>query len=69
MLYIYLHRDTESFPMRTQTQDGLLNNYAVEPAVYYAEFPSEYQQQQYLQQGAIALVLLSTLMGMALSLG
>lgn len=55
--------------MRTQTQDGLLNNYAVEPAVYYAEFPSEYQQQQYLQQGAIALVLLSTLMGMALSLG
>lgn len=55
--------------MRTQTQDGLLNNYATEPAVYYAEFPSEFQQQQYLQQGAIALGIVSALVFTALSLG
>ena len=38
----------------TTTQDGLLNNYAAEPPVYYAEFPSPEQQQQYALQGAIA---------------
>ncbi len=40
--------------MYTTTQDGLLNNYAVEPAVYYAEFPSPEQQQRYAFQAAIA---------------
>ena len=38
----------------TVGNDGLMNNYAVEPKMYYAEFPSEWQQKQYLFQGTIA---------------
>ena len=40
--------------MYTTNNEGLLNNYAVEPPVYYAEFPSEWQQQRYAFQGAVA---------------
>ncbi|MDX2230359.1 MAG: ssl1498 family light-harvesting-like protein [Leptolyngbyaceae cyanobacterium bins.349] len=40
--------------MYTTSTEGLLNNYAVEPPVYYAEFPSEWQIQRYAFQGAIA---------------
>lgn len=40
--------------MFTTSNEGLLNNYAAEPNMYYAEFPSEWQQRQYLWQGAIA---------------
>lgn len=40
--------------MHTVDETGLLNNYAVEPTVYAAEFPSLEQQQQYALQGAIA---------------
>lgn len=43
----------------TVGNDGLLNNYAVEPDMYYAEFPSEWQQKQYLFQGAIAISLIA----------
>jgi hypothetical protein len=46
--------------MYTTTQDGLINNYAVEPAMYYAEFPSEWQQRRYAFQGAIAFLLVIT---------
>ena len=55
--------------MYTTNEEGLLNNYAVEPALYYAEFPTEYQQSQYLWQGAIATLLIATLLGTALSVG
>jgi len=40
--------------MYTTSTEGLLNNYAVEPPVYYAEFPTEWQIQRYAFQGAIA---------------
>lgn len=43
--------------MYTTNEEGLLNNYAVEPPVYFAEYPSEDQQQRYALQGAIALLL------------
>lgn len=43
--------------MRYTTDDrGILNNYAVEPAIYFAEYPSVEQQQRYALQGAIAIV-------------
>jgi len=45
--------------MYTTNNEGLLNNYAVEPAVYYAEFPTEWQQQRYAFQGAIATLLVA----------
>ncbi len=51
----------------TQLDNGILNNYAVEPQVYYAASPAPYQLRRYLIQGAIAalfvisLVILSTM--------
>jgi hypothetical protein len=55
--------------MRYTTYDrGLLNNYAVEPVVYAAEYPSEAQQQQYLFQGALAVLLVLSLFMTALSI-
>ena len=45
--------------MYTTNNEGLLNNYAVEPPVYYAEFPSEWQIQRYTFQGAIAFLFVS----------
>lgn len=43
--------------MYTTNPEGLLNNYAVEPPVYFAEYPSLDQQQRYAFQGAIAVLL------------
>jgi hypothetical protein len=40
--------------MYTTNEEGILNNYATEPAVYFAQYPSIEQQQSYALQGAIA---------------
>ncbi|ACK67815.1 conserved hypothetical protein [Rippkaea orientalis PCC 8801] len=45
----------------TQLDNGILNNYAVEPNTYYAQYPAPYQQRRYLIQGAIAALLVTTL--------
>ena len=45
--------------MRTYSEDGLLNNYATEPALYFAESPSPKQQQQYAFQATIAVLLVA----------
>lgn len=42
--------------MYTTNEEGILNNYATEPAVYFAQSPSPEQQQQYAFQGAIAIL-------------
>lgn len=42
--------------MYTVNEEGLLNNYAIEPAVTYAEYPTVYEQKRYALQGAIALL-------------
>lgn len=47
--------------MYTTDDRGILNNYAVEPAVYVAEYPSQEQQQRYLFQGAVAILLVGML--------
>ena len=47
--------------MYTTTTEGLLNNYATEPQVYFAQYPSPEQQQQYALQGAIATLLVVAL--------
>ena len=47
--------------MYTTNNEGILNNYAVESPVYYAEYPSQEQQQRYLFQGAVAIMLVSLL--------
>ena len=38
----------------TQLDNGVLNNYAVEPKVTYEEYPTVYEQKRYLQLGALA---------------
>ncbi len=43
----------------TSTPDGLLNNYATEPAIYPALFPSPEQQRRYALQGAFATLLVT----------
>ncbi|MDX2243197.1 MAG: ssl1498 family light-harvesting-like protein [Leptolyngbyaceae cyanobacterium bins.302] len=53
--------------MYTTDNEGLLNNYAVEPAVYYAEFPSEWQQQRYALQGAVAALVVALTIFTAIS--
>lgn len=51
----------------TINEQGQLNNYASEPAVYYAEYPSPMQQQKYAVLGAVAAFLVSTLVLVALA--
>lgn len=52
----------------TTSNEGLLNNYAVEPPIYYAEFPSEWEQQRYAFQGAIAALFVSLTILTAISI-
>ena len=48
--------------MYTTTDEyGIINNYATEPDIYYAVFPSPEQQRNYLLQGALAFGLVTTL--------
>src|SRR5687767_12281922 len=42
----------------TVDQEGLTNNYAVEPDMYYAVFPSPEQARQYALQGFVATTLI-----------
>ncbi|WP_143170960.1 photosystem II assembly protein Psb34 [[Phormidium ambiguum] IAM M-71] len=48
--------------MYTTDDRGVLNNYAVEPTVYCAEYPSQEQQKSYLFQGAVAVLFVSVLL-------
>jgi len=47
--------------MYTTNEEGILNNYAAEPSVYFAEYPSIDQQQRYLFQGGVAVLFVSLL--------
>jgi hypothetical protein len=51
----------------TVNEDGILNNYATEPQMYYAEYPSVEQQRRYVQLGGVAALLISSLILMAVS--
>ena len=42
--------------MYTTNEEGILNNYAAEPAMYFAEYPSPEQQRSYVIQGAVAFL-------------
>ncbi len=44
-----------------QLDNGILNNYATEPDIYYAAYPSFEEQQNYRLQGAIATILVTAL--------
>jgi len=47
--------------MYTTDDRGILNNYAVEPTVYVAEYPTAEEQQRYTFQGAVAILFVSFL--------
>lgn len=51
----------------TQLDNGTLNNYAVEPEVYFAAYPSAEQQQRYALQGALAAMLVTGLLLVSLA--
>jgi hypothetical protein len=51
----------------SQDERGILNNFAVEPTLYFAEAPSPAQQRQYWIQGAVATTLVAVLFGVALT--
>jgi hypothetical protein len=44
--------------MYTTDETGIMNNYATEPKMYFADYPSPERQRQYLIQGAIAFMLI-----------
>ncbi|MGA9380472.1 MAG: ssl1498 family light-harvesting-like protein [Phormidium sp.] len=47
--------------MYTTNEEGFLYNYAAEPTIYFAEYPSQEQQQRYLFQGAVAVMFVTLL--------
>ena len=51
----------------TADENGVWNNYASEPEVYFATYPSPEQQGRYWFQGGLAVLLVSTLTMIALS--
>lgn len=57
----------EERDMYTTDDRGILNNYALEPAMSYTEYPSQDQQRQYALQGAVATLIVSALVLIALS--
>ena len=46
--------------MYTVDETGVMNNYAVEPETYFAEYPSEEQQRRYMLQAGLATLLIAT---------
>ncbi|MBD2355968.1 ssl1498 family light-harvesting-like protein [Tolypothrix sp. FACHB-123] len=52
----------------TINEDGVLNNYATEPQMYYAEYPAIWEQRKYVIQGIFASLIVTTLVLVALSI-
>jgi hypothetical protein len=51
----------------TVNEDGVLNNYATEPQMYYAEYPAIWEQRKYVIQSVFATLIVTTLVLVALS--
>ena len=47
-------------------ENGIMNNFASEPQMYYAEAPSSQEKRNYVLWGAIATALISASVGVAL---
>ncbi len=45
----------------TQLDNGITNNYPIEPGLYYAEYPAPFQQRRYLIQGVVATLFVTSL--------
>ncbi|WP_017297000.1 photosystem II assembly protein Psb34 [Nodosilinea nodulosa] len=51
----------------TQLDNGTLNNYAVEPAMYFASYPSPEQQRGYVVQATAAALFVAGLLLVSLA--
>jgi hypothetical protein len=51
----------------TVNEDGVLNNYATEPQMHYAEYPTIWEQRKYVVQGVFATLIVTTLVLVGLS--
>ncbi|MBD2167493.1 ssl1498 family light-harvesting-like protein [Calothrix sp. FACHB-156] len=49
----------------TINEDGILNNYANEPQIYYADYPSNEEQRSYSFQAGVATLLVTALVLLA----
>lgn len=49
----------------TVDEEGIVNNYAIEPEMSKAEYPSPKQQQRYIFLGAVAILLVSLVVWIA----
>ncbi|MFB2967532.1 photosystem II assembly protein Psb34 [Aerosakkonema sp. BLCC-F183] len=59
--------DTASGVGYTIDDEGLINNFAVEPDMYPSEYPSPRQQRQYIVLGVSAILFVAMLMLVAFS--
>ncbi|AFZ15113.1 hypothetical protein Cri9333_4327 [Crinalium epipsammum PCC 9333] len=51
----------------TTDERGILNNFAAEPKISYAEYPSQEEQRRYAMQGGVATLLVGVLLLIAFS--
>ncbi|MBS0017791.1 MAG: ssl1498 family light-harvesting-like protein [Arthrospira sp. SH-MAG29] len=51
----------------TTEEDGLVNNFAVEPKVYTAEPPNKTQKRNYIVWGVLAAVLVAGVLAIAVA--
>jgi hypothetical protein len=51
----------------TVNENGVLNNYANEPQMYYSEYPAIWEQRKYVVQGVFAAMIVATLVLVGLS--
>lgn len=49
----------------TTDETGRLNNYATEPEMYFAAYPSPEQQRSYVKQGSLAVLFAVSLLFLA----
>ncbi len=67
VILLYISKQLREKTMYTTVnEDGVLNNYATEPKVYYAQYPAIWEQRKYVIQGAIATLIVTTLVLVAL---
>ena len=60
--FSYISKQKREKTMYTTTnEDGILNNYAAEPKIHYAEYPAIWEQRKYVLQGLFATLIVTTL--------
>lgn len=70
VMFVYIKLQIKRLTaMYTVNEQGQLNVYPTEVALYYAEYPSPKQQRRYTFWGAIAVLFVTTVLVTAFSVG